>query len=499
MGGYDRREHINGRTQLGYNYPGAGLKPVYPVASKVCSVTSYRSQPTGILVEDRVADPQAYWLTGVSQRKRASVAARHTIGSEQSFVLDNGHAFKLTRHSTETSVRSGVYHVEENYSSPAYGGPITTGGGLISGFAQPRQLFGYEGDYGAYGPKALLPSFDPQYWGPKAISTLSPTRPSVNVSVALAELLREGIPRGLVAELNHGIRNSVKDLRGYKPPATKTPVTMGQLAKDGISVLKQGGILKNASSDYLNYMFGIAPLVRDISALYQTLLKASEIIAQYERDAGNGVRRSMELLSTTDTESFSGLDLDHHGQIGVTRSHWPASFTGGSSSADVAQRRPKTTVTQLKREKIWFSGSFSYYLPLPADFAGRVDHFNSLWARLYGKPVSWEALWELSPWSWLFDWFIDLQSLIASAEIIKDDNLVVNYGYLMRSCRMITQVDSTIQWHPNQKAGVTSVRTTHTSETKQRVRANPFGFSLKTPDSLSGVQWSLLAAIGFSR
>jgi len=43
------------------------------------------------------------------------------------------------------------------------------------------------------------------------------------------------------------------------------------------------------------------------------------------------------------------------------------------------------------------------------------------------------------------------------------------------------------------------VVTQYSSEFKERVRANPFGFEFKTPEALDGFQWSLLAAIGLSR
>lgn len=499
MGGYDRRRHLNRKRNIGYTQYPSGLPKSYTVAEAVSSVVSYRSEPTGQIVLDKDADPYAWFLNSSSTRRIKNAKQHSLLGSQKEPVLDNGHTFSMQLDETIPLQGKGRWFPWYGAMNSCTGGPITTGGGVINYLNETRMLFKYaqSGDaarqFGVSFP--LSSAFDPTYWGQKAITTLAPTRPNVNIAVALGEVLREGVPRGLIDDLAKISTGPLKSLRGFKPPKEKGSLTFKQALTGDLKDLTRA-----ASSDYLNYMFGIMPLVRDMDRLYQTLLKASEIIAQFERDAGSGVRRSMQLVNTTRREIFLPTHLENQGECGVRPNAYPQQVVGGSSTTDVGSPvSTKTTVTQTSIERIWFSGSFSYFLPVPAGFAGKVEHASSLWNRLYGAPISWEAVWALKPWSWLLDWFFDIQSAIAAVELNQNEGLVLNYGYLMRQTKMMTLVESELTWAPTQLGGVTSVRTLYSSETKRRYRANPFGFALTTPTALSGIQWSLLAAIGFTR
>jgi len=105
----------------------------------------------------------------------------------------------------------------------------------------------------------------------------------------------------------------------------------------------------------------------------------------------------------------------------------------------------------------------------------------------------------LMRWSWLLDWFFGIQTAIRAAETIANDNLVVNYGYLMRKVVMTTTVETKVTNLLPLLGEIKTVRTIYETESLSRTRANPFGYSLTIPTALSSWQVSLLAAIGVTR
>jgi len=338
-------------------------------------------------------------------------------------------------------------------------------------------------------PRATLPNWDPVYWGQQAMLKFTPTRPKLNLSTSLAEILREGIPN------LWGPTNGI-ELAIIKERARQESLTLKGKNYRGL-VFKD--LIDGAAGDYLNYMFGIAPVVSDVANLVSAFNEMTDILRQYQEDAGKGVRRSGILHRDVRNSVFSPSSLSYQGYVdALGMTNYPA-FVGvqTSNSSDEASRYAssiQSTVTQYKSEIIRFSGSFSYFLPLNDDFWSGVDSFNSSWARLLGRPLSWETLWELVPWSWFVDWFLGIQTAIAAAELAADPNLVVNYGYVTRSVILTTQVDTILTW-PNPSLGyITRVSTMYQSSKKERYRANPFGFTLKTPGGLNPTQWSLLVA-----
>lgn len=500
MGGYDRRRYINGRQRISYrNSASFPIKTTYDVAASVCSVVSYRTNPTGELVLDSTADPYAHFLSEVSNRRRIAANAARKLGSNAPWTVDNGHAFRLERHSISPRENKSLWY-SNLYPIYEIGGPVTTCGAYVFNAEQPRMLFKYKDGQDTVEmrpyvtPFAHLSDWDVNLYGTRAIQTLAPTRPEMNLSASVAELVREGLPKAaLFNSLNQILRQVTRIRHGSRGPKQETS---WQAALKGLASGSKG-----ASEDYLNFMFGISPLARDIESLYTVLKNSENILAQYQTDAGKGVRRDMVLKDTVENATFRPSDLFSQGTVGVFTNHWPASFPPGrASTSDTADSSTtQTTVFQELKEKIYFSGSFSYYLPLPEGFWGKMKFYDSQWERLIGRPLSYETLWELTPWSWLADWFFDIQGALRTVDLVQDDNLVINYGYLMRSVTATTTVVSQLGWSPEKDRAIKTASTQYVSHRVERVRANPFGFALTAPTALSAVQLSLLGAIGLSR
>jgi hypothetical protein len=111
------------------------------------------------------------------------------------------------------------------------------------------------------------------------------------------------------------------------------------------------------------------------------------------------------------------------------------------------------------------------------------------------KGLTPDLVWELLPFSWLSDWFVNIGNLISVNQALQEDSLVLRYGYLMQH-----DVTEIVFKHPSLpfrtgSTGELSAKLTY--ETKQRVRATPYGFGLN-PSQFTTSQWAILAALGLT-
>jgi hypothetical protein len=114
-----------------------------------------------------------------------------------------------------------------------------------------------------------------------------------------------------------------------------------------------------------------------------------------------------------------------------------------------------------------------------------------------GLDPSPDTVWNLAPWSWAADWFTNAGDVVSNLSDFASGGLVMAYGYMMEHSSVTDSyrlADHTglipMMGKPRSLDVVT--------ETKLRIRANPFGFGVAW-DGLSPFQLSILAALGLSR
>jgi len=294
--------------------------------------------------------------------------------------------------------------------------------------------------------------------GATAIARCKPTNSVADVGVALAELVREGIPKLVVS----GWRKRATDLK-----------TMS----------------KAGSDNYLAYQFGLAPLGQEIGNFAAQVLRADDLLKQYERDAGKVVRRRYEFPTKTET-SVSTVDAGYPVYMGIP-------FTGTLNSSYTESQHRQVKVLREVTQKRWFSGAFTYFLPTWYDARNEMDRKALLAKEILGLDLDLEVIWNLTPWSWAVDWFSNAGDVIANTSSYIEDGLLMRYGYMMEhtivSDTYTRAFPDTLRSGKNVDSRVTLV-----TETKIRRRANPFGFGL-TWDGLTSFQTSILAALGISR
>lgn len=287
--------------------------------------------------------------------------------------------------------------------------------------------------------------------GATAVARCKPTNSVASASVALGELLKDGLPH-----------------------------LVGHRTWEGRAITA-----KSAGDEFLNVEFGWNPLISDIRSFSMAVRNANAVLTQFERDSGRNVRRRYEFpVQTTKQETL--WDGPNRCYINPFNSNLlnPAAVLGPAY-------RIRTTIRRQ-----WFSGAFTYRIPLGTSLGSTLRRQYLEAGKLLGTNLTPETLWNLAPWSWAADWFSNAGDVVSNLSDAATYGLVLRYGYVMEET--ITTDTYVRIGDTGFKSGAGGVTTTLVNHTKKRRRANPFGFGV-TYDGLNPIQYAILAALGMSR
>jgi len=239
------------------------------------------------------------------------------------------------------------------------------------------------------------------------------------------------------------------------------------------------GVSKQIADHWLNTQFGWLPFLSDLRNFYKLCKSLDTRLSQLRRDNGQWIRRGGSVVKSESEETI----YQNSNVIGL----WPAVATQLYTIPNYGFQ----IVTRRNEQRVWFRGSFRYWIP------GNPDSWE--WkaravSMLFGLRPDPSLLWELTPWSWLVDWCSNVGDVISNIASTSLDRLVAKYAYVMGTT---TQVVTSL--------GMSSYSTKAIAESwtaalqrKSRVEASPFGFGLTGSDFTSR-QWSILAALGLTR
>lgn len=275
-------------------------------------------------------------------------------------------------------------------------------------------------------------------WGTKGVNLAYPTKPALSIAQTIAELKREGLPSLPVSKL-----------------------------------LKKGNH-SDIGGEFLNYQFGIAPLISDLKSIINYDSDLVDKLEKLRRDTQGRYRRRAQVVSSSSFSRLSNSNL-YPSSEGVALS----GRTGGDGTLACQVFEKNTT-------DVWFSGEFQFHMP---EIFRRIPALDKARERLFkaGLEPTPDLLWELTPWSWLLDWYSSVGDAFQNLSRMNLDGAVMRYGYVMYR-RTTTRTYTHPFWGSMEVTAVSF----------QRTRANPFGFGLSF-GSLSNRQWAILAALGLSR
>jgi hypothetical protein len=278
------------------------------------------------------------------------------------------------------------------------------------------------------------------------ISDLLPTIPEVDVTTGLAELLREGLPSLVMAQ----------------------------------SLKSRALTAKNAGNEYLNVEFGWKPLVNDVKAFAKALENDVKRLDELLENANKLLRRKRHLPVETST---SITDLGNSfPQPGLTSYH---------------QTQGKKTLTVTQRNRQWFSGAFWYQLSAEDLVGPGLATWLTRAKLLYGVRLTPDVLWNLSPWSWLADWFGNVGDVLQNISLFFNDRLVMPWAYIMEHKTLSWRYDLRgveFKSYPGRHDFYQEFRV----ESKYRQAASPFSIGWKD-GSLNNRQKAIGASVVATR
>lgn len=351
----------------------------------------------------------------------------------------------------------------------------------------------YEGFPGSFGSKREYKGgFIPSYFGGDAYLTNASQETLLGVAGPYGSGYGEP-PSGTDASAwnKFAPKQNLADASVFFAESGEVPRMLGSTArsfKDAWKALggnSRGRPVKEASDQFLNDQFGWSPFLNDLKKMLNVYQKTDQLLRQLKRDNNRWIRRKGTFSQTTGNELHEHHNLPKVYPTLPTQMYAP---TGGIGWTDIHK---------VDRTKIWFEADFKYYIQ-SYDPSSRVP--NSLrrtmdLMRLYGARVNPSVLWEATPWSWLADWFSNTGKVIENITLMATDRLCSRYAFLMTQYIRNYVNHSVIRLKDDKLV----CNWTQSLVSKRRKRASPFGFSFTSPDQFSARQWSILAALGFSR
>jgi len=299
--------------------------------------------------------------------------------------------------------------------------------------------------------------------------------------------------------------SAIQRVRPGKPQADLA-VMLGELKKDGIPSIVGSlfarsknirEVFRNSGSEYLNAQFGWLPLIRDVQDLCLVVTDTRRVLEAHEKQLNKLLKRTYRFDTYRETTeglsaSLSSYEM-HPTQLGSVFSYCRFGTLDGSQvPSDI-----RTKVTNSH-----FSGGFRFYYPEIAPALEKLKEFEANANTLLGTRLDPEVLWNLAPWSWLVDWFLNFGDVLGNISAIMADGLVIQYAYIMQETTITQEITLPRGLKTRHNAGFKWDNKPYVFKRdytrKRRAKASPFGFGL-TPEAFTPHQWAILAALGISR
>lgn len=406
---------------------------------------------------DKLSERKAY-LEEVMRTAFPAETATGSTSVDRASTTDSGHLFA----SHKTVRKPWIAHYKF-YSSPTvhYDGNLV--GSVGQGLANPSPYsFGFpnENKVNALG---VTPQ-NRQGTANRYFAATAPDRQVGSLAVTILELLRGDIPSLL--------KNFQKMMAGMQ------------------------SIRKTLGSDYLNIAFGWTPLIQEYANIIKvgmTLERAIYYESYRRKRAWEGPSlRQSDLITNVSLNSSSLV----YGQSTLPEQGDFVPPSGGYGAVYSA------TSVRVVHEDYRFTSKYTGLAKAPR----RAESFSEIALEVItrmGLVDDPTLLWELTPWSWLVDWFSTMGSSIANASIYSPSKgkYDVDYAYLTTkysdsTTGSLLRLNSGLA--AQSKISVLQPTSFVGSVTKWRDRATPFGFGTQL-GSITASQFAILVALGFAK
>lgn len=241
-------------------------------------------------------------------------------------------------------------------------------------------------------------------------------------------------------------------------------------------------------NEYLNIEFGWKPFVSDLQDIARSIRDADEILGSYRRNSGVFLRREFHFPHEESEVVISGPSRVLANPVSALGDYNLCPSDGGYGVR---------TITEKTERDVWLSAAFTYSMPLADSFVNGFSRYRQFADKLLGVDPDLDTLWNLAPWSWMFDWFTNANEIVKNFTALHSDNLVMPYAYLMET-KKVTRTHTMTDLRPKGGGIPSTLFQSFSTTRKTRFVASPYGFGFNW-DGLSPRQLAILAALGISR
>lgn len=415
-------------------------------ARVVKSQTGFRSGPMSQEEHRGIRDQGGTWATAVSQIASLNEAYEHTSRASRVFMVND-------RDYTEVRLNPATFNFRTHWS--------------------PNRVF--------KGVGAVIP---------QSMAWNIPPAPMTSALESMAGgMLRQSMPTKV--EIN----------------ATRF---IGELGKDGRHMFNMAAYnprsLRELGGSYLNMVFGVAPTLSEAHKLSEVVLRWDVLLRKYISQEKRQLRRrrSKVLFEDTSVGKLPRLyNQNQHtiaGPVTLRVSYIVPGLNSGSVSDNI---EPSCTWSYTAKQTLDVFGTWEYFIPRPKDLSNRMSRYKQLAQNLLGGGLDASVAYDLTPWTWLFNWLIDVSGLIRYQQAMADNQVVASkMGYSLNE-RTTWTMHCTRRSYDG--TGWVLIRDDLSpctaSASRKRVtrrKGNPFSIA-PTWENLSPQQWAIAAALGLSR
>jgi len=375
-------------------------------------------------------------------RTQRFTSNQRAIFSKLKNAIDWGNNFTLDRSTRSAYIPNASYNLDTSLLYQRFEGPVLL---TISNTQFERDVLS-----NLYWPSQSQLEQNLLVAGTNGIKQANPIKRQNDLLVGLLEIFREGIPK----------------LAGMQT----------------IDSARKGGLGETFGSEFLNVQFGWAPLLSDLQALIELVNRGHIFLSKYQDLVNKETRRRYTFPSTSDTDSYQSSS-----SYGLNVPNSSTFFRGATTG--------RLNYHRTYRQTTWFSGAFKSYQPISGDTMSTLSALRGNLNNLAGFRLTPDLLWELMPWSWLIDWFLNIGDILTNVSYIGTDSQALRYAYIMQTTS--ATVRATLPGCTSRVDGQ-QVGETYTIQRKARRRSTPFGFGLD-PGTFSPKQWAILGALGMTQ
>lgn len=279
------------------------------------------------------------------------------------------------------------------------------------------------------------------------------------------------------------------------------------LVRNVLSLPRAWTSAREGAGQYLGAVFGFMPTGSDVMTLAEIAARSHEKVAAFERHANRQLRRSRvdTLYEDTRIHELDYPTVNSQGDYTMSggwrfQAKGIHAFAGNVSNVRYAPHL--TLAVELSRVVRTFC-TFEYFIPNPLGLNTRMKEYKKKFEKLLGSGLTPGLLYDLTPFSWLIDYFLDVGGLL------RYQNEVANNGVTASRAghTLVERVDATLflsgyNFYPGTSSTVSRKTTaygssTYSRETVRRRKGNPY--SMSPSWDLTTQQWAIVGALGLAR